>query len=351
MKMLKNALLVFSALFLTNPVSYAADYVGSETCANCHESQYNDFRVSGHPYKLSKAEDAKRRQIPLPTGYTWNDISYVIGGAYKKSRYIDKQGFIITAAKDGSELKTQYNIETGTWSFYHKGERKPYTCGKCHTTGFNPEGHQGGLTGIKGTWVAEGVQCEACHGPGSDHIKSGNKSKIVVDTSSALCGRCHVRGKTDTIPAKNGFIRHHEQFNEVLASPHKKLSCVTCHDPHKKAQFSIKTSCTSCHATQAKAFKGSSMEQNGVRCVDCHMPRASKSAVARSNIEGDIRTHLYKINIDKNSNMFYKEKIGKKEKTFANGFATVDYACLSCHKNKDKKWAASKAKGIHTFGK
>jgi hypothetical protein len=338
------------SLFIAgNTLLYAAEYTGSKVCFECHKDQYNSFIVSGHPYKLSKAEDAKKRAIPLPEGYSWDDISYVIGGAYKKSRYIDKQGFIITSAKDGSDLKTQYNLETGTWSFYHKGERKPYTCGACHTTGFKPQGNQGGLPGIKGTWAAEGIQCEACHGPAGGHVKSGDKTKIVVDKSSALCGKCHARGTKDTIPAKKGFIRHHEQFNELLASPHKAMNCVSCHDPHKKAQFSIKKSCSSCHSTQANKFKGSLMEQVGVKCVDCHMPRATKSAVARSKFEGDIRTHLYQINTEAGASMFYSEKSGVKKKEFAKGYVTVDFACLNCHKNKNRKWALSHTKGIHAY--
>ena len=30
------------------------------------------------------------------------------------------------------------------------GEEKPYDCGSCHTTGYNPVGHQDGLEGIEG---------------------------------------------------------------------------------------------------------------------------------------------------------------------------------------------------------
>lgn len=343
--------LVFSTFLVLPGSLFASDYVGSKACFKCHSDQYNSFIVSGHPYKLSKAEDAKKRAIPLPKGYSWDDISYVIGGAYKKARYIDKQGYIITAAKDGSELKTQYNIETGTWSFYHKGERKPYTCGACHTTGFKPDGHQDGLPGIKGTWTAPGIQCEACHGSGKGHIKTGDKTKIVKDTSSELCGKCHIRGNKNKIPAKKGFIRHHEQFNEHLAGPHKAMNCVTCHDPHKRAQFSIKIKCSTCHATQAAAFKGSSMEQVGVTCKDCHMPRVTKSAQAKGKYEGDIRTHLYRINTDVNANMFKTEKIDDKKKVYANNYVTLDFACLNCHKNKDRKWAASKSKSIHAHGK
>lgn len=76
--------------------SATAKYVGSETCMSCHLKQYNDFVLSGHPYKLRTASDAKVAGVPLPEGYTWDDISYVIGGRNWKVRYMDKKGYIIT---------------------------------------------------------------------------------------------------------------------------------------------------------------------------------------------------------------------------------------------------------------
>jgi len=338
------------SIFIVQNKAIATDYIGSKRCATCHEKQYNNFRVSGHPFKLMKAEIAKNRALPLPKGYSWNDISYVIGGAHKKVRYINKQGYIITAAKDGSELKTQYNLETGTWAFYHKGEKKPYNCGRCHTTGFKKQGHQDGLEGIKGTWTSPGVQCEACHGAGSKHATTKNKQFIKVDRSSAACGKCHQRGNINTIPASKGFIRHHEQYNELLASPHKSITCVTCHNPHKRAKFSIKIECTTCHNKQWQDYKGSSMQKVGIRCIDCHMPKATKSATAKGVFEGDVRSHLFKININA-QNMFYKKQIKGKTKTFANSFVTPGFACLSCHKDKNKQWAIKKAIKVHSAGK
>ena len=338
---MKNGLLllfVFSVFVSTNLIAKNSNYAGSQKCSECHSEQYNSFIASGHPYKLSKASEAKTRGLPLPKGYTWDDISYVIGGAYKKSRYIDKKGYIITGAKDGSALKTQYNIETGTWSYYHKGEKKKYSCGGCHTTGYKKEGNQDNLEGMVGTWASAGVQCEACHGAGAKHVKSKKASDIVVDKKSSLCGKCHVRGSKDQIPAKGNFIRHHEQFNEILAGPHKLLNCVSCHDPHKRAKFGIRKACTTCHMDKKKVN-----HIGKTSCVDCHMARVTKSAVAKSKIEGDVRTHLFKINSDPKANMFYK----KGKKLFSKGFITLKYACLGCHETRDIKWASKNAKKIH----
>ncbi len=341
--LLKLIFVMFVLLWNSSFYALATSYVGMDACFKCHPEQYNDHITSGHPYKLTKAEHARYRPIPLPEGYTWDDISYVIGGAYKKVRYIDLNGYIITSAKDGSELKTQYNIETGTWSYYHKGEKKPYDCGPCHTTGYNPEGHQNGKEGLIGTWAQPGIHCEVCHGPGGEHIKEGDKRNIIVDRSPELCGKCHIRGDKDKIPAKGGFIRHHEQFSEFLISPHKSITCTTCHHPHKRAIIGIIKDCSSCHVSQATRYKNTPMAQVGVKCIDCHMPWAIKSAVVKGRFEADIRTHLVKINTDENAEMFYEEN----GKLFAKGYITVDFACLYCHKNKNRKWAARYAKGMH----
>ena len=76
------ALLAFS----TTAAGQWQFYEGSEWCKQCHEDNYNEWAASGHPYKLMKAEEARFRPIPLPRGFDWEDISYVIGGYKWKSR-------------------------------------------------------------------------------------------------------------------------------------------------------------------------------------------------------------------------------------------------------------------------
>ena len=138
-------LIIFAILLGASVVGQLAaeEYVGSDACSDCHPEEFNNWRVSGHPYKLVPIEDARVRPIPLPEGYTFDDISYVIGGYKWKSRYIDKDGYIITSIIDdygeGEVVagQNQYNYLTGTWSSYHAGEvDKPYNCGSCHTTGW-----------------------------------------------------------------------------------------------------------------------------------------------------------------------------------------------------------------------
>jgi hypothetical protein len=325
----------------------ATGYVGSEKCFTCHEKQFNLWQTSGHPWKLRKAEKARYAKLPLPPGYRWEDISYVIGGANKKARFIDKKGYIITSAKDGSEAKTQYNIEDGSWSFYHKGEKTPYKCGPCHMTGYSKEGNQDGMEGMIGTWAEDGIGCEECHGPGASHVKQPSKATIKVDRKVESCGKCHQRGGMGPEPpAKGGFIEHHEQINELKAGAHKDMGCIECHNPHDRA-IHAKNNCAECHSEVAKSFAGNRHGLQGTRCIECHMPKATKSAISVTSYIGDVRTHIFKINTDAKASMFKEIEEKGKKSTFAEKYVTVEYVCLSCHGSRDKAWAATNAKGFH----
>ena len=40
-----------------------------------------------------------------------------------------------------------------------------------------------------------GVQCEACHGPGSVHVAGPMKNNIIKESGASLCRQCHTKGQ------------------------------------------------------------------------------------------------------------------------------------------------------------
>ena len=343
-----------------------SEYEGAAECAQCHSDIYNDWSTTGHNYILMTPEQALdiRPDLPFPDGYTQEDISYVIGGWGWKARYLDSQGFFVT--KTGSDLEingsNQYNLATGEWVDYHAGEQLQYNCQRCHTTGAFYNVDTDGLEGTDGAWVFEGVQCEACHGPGSIHIdnmlKGSDVLAIDVNSSAELCGECHIRGsEEDKIPASKGFVNHHEQYQEFLASGKLELmDCVVCHDPHKPVHLGatndvegagIIAECADCHGDAVLEYEGSAKQIAGIECVDCHMPKNVRSAVNTSMYVGDIRSHLFRINTDVDAKFTFIDPGDGKE--YANPFITVEYACLSCHEGESKEWAALNAPGMHSL--
>jgi len=356
-------------IFLVPASAFGQSFEGSGFCKDCHENNYNDWKASGHPYKLMKGEDAQIRPIPLPKGFDWpergvapvdNQISYVIGGYKWKSRYMDKDGYIITVTEDedGNPIDgvNQYNYLVGYWSNYHPGEvDKPYDCGTCHTTNWvADEDHdtdndltdnQDGLAGIHGTFDAGGVHCEQCH---------GNGMTMNIDDSAEMCGNCHFRtappgAEVNVIPASGGWIKHHEQYNEFLASPHSEMKCTTCHDPHKRGEFSIKvgSDCKDCHTSVAESYAMNSMASYGVECKDCHMPYATKNAQPTGPYAADLQTHIFSIDTDPEANMFTED--GAFVALDENGKAavTLDFVCKRCHLTGDMTELGNFAKNFH----
>ena len=321
---------------------FAAEYVGMETCAGCHAEIAAVVAQSGHPYKLNKVVDGQPPEYPftevvdVPEGYTWDDISYVIGGYNWKARFIGHDGFIITGDADAT---TQYNFVNediglgGDWVAYHPGEEKPYNCGPCHTTGYSPEGNQDGMPGMIGTWAEDGITCEECHGPGSLHVQAPMGVEMKIDRTSESCGACHRRGAVEVIDASGGLIKHHEQYEELFQSKHRALDCVACHDPHggviqyrQADEPTVRVECESCHFEKAEEQKSSVMA-SVLGCEDCHMPRIVKSAVGdAAAFTGDIRSHLWAINPNAISQF-------SEDGSTAISQVSLDFACKWCHRD------------------
>jgi hypothetical protein len=317
----------------------APEYAGRESCKECHEEIYEKFMKSGHPYKLNKVVDGKPPEYPFsevpepPEGYTWEDITYVIGGFGWKARFIGKDGYIITGDENA---KTQYNfydpdLDMGNnWVPYHAGEKKPYDCGVCHTTGYNPEGNQDGLEGIVGTWAEPGIQCEACHGPGSNHNDEPFRVAMKVDRDSEQCGQCHRRGAVEMIDASGGFIKHHEQWETQFQSKKRSMRCIDCHDPHQTVVYADRigvkaqrSPCENCHFEKVANQKIT--DRTHAECIECHMPKATKSALGDPDrFTGDLRTHLFAINPE------VMEQFTEDGK-YSLPFVGLNFACKGCH--------------------
>ncbi len=357
---------------------------GPNVCGECHIDAFNDWLAHGHSGKLALAFElgfgapvqdidvgdrgakthARSMGIPLPTHdpevYNWDNVLMVIGATkHWKSRFVGTDGYILTT--NGAN---QYNWETGEWVDYHADEvMKPFNCGSCHTTGYQPDGtyfNDIGIPGITGDFSHINITCEACHGPGAEHADRPSSDNIIGgdDIDAAACGTCHTRGDDDNVVlASGGFIRHHEQYPEMLAGAHGIFDfafggCGACHEGHVGRYEGITTQCEDCHGDQAEEYAGSPMEVEGVSCIDCHMGFATKSARARGPWEGDVWTHLFRIDSSADYDMFNRDEGGST--VSAKGHLSLEFACLRCHAD----WAKADLAGLgdsgtdyHTLGK
>jgi hypothetical protein len=171
------------------------------------------------------------------------------------------------------------------------------SCFRCHATGVEsaPNGPDLGAMQV-------GVRCERCHGPGRQHVdaaKAGgpvpevrraifNPGRLTAKAQVEYCGQCH------RLPEPGGKSPEPELENplSVRFSPiglmasrcfleNRKLTCITCHDPHENARSrtdaSYTAACAGCHHSSPKA--GSPCRRaSGQDCLPCHMRQASPGA-------------------------------------------------------------------------
>ncbi len=333
-----------------------AQYVGSDACMPCHQDAWDTVYRSGHPHKVTPVVNGHKPGDPLilpdqpPAGKTWGEIKYVIGGWGWKARFVTMDDQVITG--EG----VQYNIPTeqyptAEWVSYNVGKTTPYdyACFRCHTTGPDQ---------ASDTFAEPGVQCEACHGPGSLHAATPTRASLPTDDSAQLCGRCHYRHEPKTrIIAAGTFINHHEQYEEMKDGPHADLKCTDCHDYHagiRRGQTGgIIKQCTGCHAGIQVSHVGD------LDCIACHMPYATKSARSRDKFVGDVRTHIFKIHDGPEDQAQMFETIDQATYVKQGYGVTLDYVCYQCHRNeqgvgglnstKTLQQLAAKARLIHAL--
>jgi predicted CXXCH cytochrome family protein len=154
-------------------------------------------------------------------------------------------------------------------------------------------------------WSKEGIGCEACHGPGQDHISSGgDAAKIVSSIDADICGQCHGSAVSDgnswaaayrpgmklsnipglklisvdsaKIPPQPDASRP-LTYNMWLASGHSKaLSAITKSDR-------VTPDCYGCHSAEGflAKLKGKKVDISqketfhALTCVACHDPHSS----------------------------------------------------------------------------
>ncbi len=398
-----------------------ADFIGAGDCADCHQGLARDHEETPHSLALQDVgrnqdgiladfeQGADLRQVTFPgedapRAFTADDIAFAIGSGRYMQRYVYEGEDDLYAV-----FPAEWDTVAGVWRPYGSAENWPAApehdfvtnCAGCHTTGLNLE---------RVRWEDEGVQCEACHGPGGEHAEAADDAgrrpdedeiveiheAIVVSPDAQVCGQCHSQGvqadsahpyPTVYLPggslADSGFALlpdddpaawyasghgrlNNMQFNEWLASAHAGsletargsanaadgcatchsgdyafieriraayeagdltgtapdlptldtaqtgITCVTCHSPHTAAEepFHLAdgsyTVCTTCHSNTdliqplhhpvKEMFEGQEMvegvagipsvhfsEEEGPRCVTCHMQRIEIGGATLAN--------------------------------------------------------------------
>jgi hypothetical protein len=173
-------------------------------------------------------------------------------------------------------------------------------CFACHTTAWS--------TGFKlaSANAIPGIHCEACHGPGIDHIsavKTGqidkarkailNPTHLTPTSSIDFCGACH-KTTTDVILHASALGTSSIRFQPYrleesrcwLTTKDVRLTCIACHNPHEplvRDSGFYDQKCLSCHSlreharheyvSRRSASTPAICPKATADCSSCHMPK------------------------------------------------------------------------------
>lgn len=126
------AALLVSVCMTETGETQSGTYVGSEVCADCHETEYDNYKQ------------------------------------YSKKAHSGKSVKLMSGDLTRQELEE---------------------CFECHVTGF---GKPGGFVSFEETPQMADAGCETCHGPGYDHVDSDGDPELIKGKLSVEdCEGCH----------------------------------------------------------------------------------------------------------------------------------------------------------------
>jgi hypothetical protein len=313
-------------------VSPGVTLVGDKVCAECHKSKAASQSQSSMGMAMESIRDSKILTENPKMSFRSGPYSYEITRKGDQSFYTVTDGkeaislpvlFAFGQGKAGQTYVLQYDgaYYESLVSFYNEIKSLDFTLGAprdvprsllgavgrrlsksetlscfgCHSTG--------GVIGsnLHLDKLTLGVKCEACHGPGGNHVSAGKagepNAKLIFnparlggdELTQDFCAACH-RGAGEFATLKgmgvnNVRFQPYRIFNSKCYSDDRRISCAACHDPHESLNESAAyydSKCLACHAAGGKSARAAAKPNAQAsapacrlgtkNCASCHMP-------------------------------------------------------------------------------
>lgn len=321
-------------------------FVGSESCANCHAAQHAEWMTSQHHAAMQEATE----KTVLGD---FNGASFTKDGV--ETTFFKKDGkfWVRTDGPDGALGDFEIRYTFGLWPLQQylielshgrlqaltiawdarpkeKGGQRWYTlypnrrlhagnplhwtgidqnwnyqCAYCHSTNLE-KGYNAEAGSFQTTWSEISVGCEACHGPGSDHLAWAAQNKSASGQVSDPA-----KGLVRSFDERHGVVWGMAAGGQATRSAPRTTSkeievCATCHS--RRGQFSNDAKSARLddafrpsildvdlyHADGQQheevytyaSFLQSKMHAAGVTCSDCHNPHSGQLRLTGNTVCG-----------------------------------------------------------------
>jgi predicted CXXCH cytochrome family protein len=406
---------------ITRPAPMSAAYVGAAACRECHQPQFDSWKGSHH-------EQAMQPAAAATVLGDFNNAAFDYAGTTSAFHKRDGKFMVRTDGPDGAPTEYEVAYTFGVWPlqqylvafpggryqalpvawdaratadggqrWFHlyPGQNVDFhdqlhwtgrylnwnmMCADCHSTNLR-KGYDASSNSYKTTFSEINVACEACHGPGSEHVRwarqspynapgdrglnvslhSGWVSDWRFETPQArypvrntppppsvlnVCASCHSRrmriaeGSPPDAPLQDAYqlstlapplyFADGQQRDEVyewgsfLQSRmyQRGVTCMDCHDPHTlKTRAEGNALCARCHNAaifDTPAHHFHKEGSPGARCTSCHMP-TRKYMVVHERLDHSIR-------------------VPRPDLSASTGSPD---ACTMCHADRKADWAAA----------
>ncbi|MGC9342640.1 MAG: tetratricopeptide repeat protein [Bacteroidales bacterium] len=401
----------------------SAEYVGRDNCIECHELQHELFMGSDHDQAMQPATEEYVLGDFNESGFTHFGVT---------SRFYTKDGkyFVYTQGPEGvmQEYEISYTFgvrplqqyliefpggryqclpicwdtrpaEQGGQKWFHVygDEHIPpedvlfwtkvnqnwnYMCAECHSTNLRKNYDYQSRT-YNTTWSEVDVSCEACHGPGSEHIKwaeiveKGGNPETFADMGLVI--RLKDRDNAvwvfdpDSTTARRSVPRENDVVVQMCSRCHSRRSVLTedyfhggsllnTHWPSLLEEGLYFADGQILEEVYVYAsFLQSKMYQAGVSCKDCHEPHSGKIYVQGNALcyrchmasEYGTREHHFHDPEQEGASCYechmhertYMQNDPRRDHSIRNprpdlsGELGTPNACNQCHNDKSIEWA------------
>lgn len=345
-------------------------FVGSAECIDCHEKFYELWAPSHHGLAMQNITsefirnnfgDMKSPEIEVDStvfhvessgdslhfienndsGRRIYPAQYALGGKnvfYFLTPFEKGRLQVLPLAYDLNRKEWYNNPESALRGFTHEeDEVLPWkhigftfntSCYGCHVSQLE-NNYDLASNRYHTTWKENGINCETCHGPSSEHVRvcleaqegeTPEDLKIIStstfnhDQHNASCGSCHAKMRPLTasfIPGEKFFdhfdlvtLEHQDYYpdgrdlgenytyttwlqSECVTQGN--LDCIHCHTSSGRYRFAgdnPNQACMPCHQEQVADVEGHSHHEAGTegsRCISCHMPMTEFARMHRSD--------------------------------------------------------------------
>ena len=381
------------SVFLSGKIIPDSHFLGDEKCKECHQQEYKNWKGSHHDKAMQIADSASVLANFNNTKFTSQGVT---SRFYKKGNdfYVNTEGpdgtyqdykivyaFGITPLQqyivqfpDGHyqclrtawdsvknkwfDLYPDFKVVHSEWLHWSRGGLNwNNMCADCHSTNVRKNYDESNHS-YNTQYAIINVNCEACHGPGKEHVLKAEKmgSDYISDGSLQMtaatppkalvdeCARCHMRREqfSEHFNFEGTLLDHYYPqlleerlyhadgqildevyvYGSFLQSKmyQNDVTCTNCHNAHSlQLKFDGNKLCAQCHVPEKyDTPKHHFHPQNTVssKCINCHM-------TGRFYMGNDFRRD-------------HSFRVPRPDLSVQYG---TPNACSGCHKDKDDAWA------------